>query len=143
MPGGRPLSPRTLPKKVRANTAASKAELRNPVFPGKYIYVGDPLATGFTGTPDWENDFFYFGTAYVGFRHGLDGGLEFVGRLDLSLGAVTGTVAFTVPAPYRNQTFEFTFPVFVSGTDWATGTFAVDGSNGECTVYWPTVADPI
>lgn len=140
---GRPLTRTTLPSAVRDNTRASGAELRNPVFPGKYTYVGDPLGTGFTGTPDWQNSFMYFGTDYVGFRHGMDGYTEFIGRLDLTQGAVTGTVAFTLPAPYRLLTFDFTFPIFVEVTTWQAGVLSVDKTTGDVTVYWPIEATAI
>lgn len=143
MPGGRFLSHTTVPKAVRANSHASSAELRNPIFPGLYVYVGDPLGTGFASNPVWQNSFFYSGTNYVGFRHGIDGDLEFIGVYDLTLGAVTGTVAFTLPSPYWGQTFDFTFPIFNGGTDWMMGVNSVNGTNGEVTVYWPVLADPL
>ena len=143
MPGGRPLSHTTVPKAVRANTQASRAELRNPIFPGLYVYVGDPYATGNPNNPVWQNSFFYSGTSYVGFRHGIDGDLEFIGVYDLTLGAVTGTVAFTLPVPYRGQTFDLTFPIYNGGTDWMMGVNSVDGTTGDVTVYWPVLADPL
>jgi hypothetical protein len=143
MPGGRPIRRETLPAAVRANTRASSAELRNPVFPGIYTYVGDPLGTGFTGTPDWQNNFTWFGDAYVGFRHGMDGYTEFIGQIDLTAGGVTGTVAFTLPAPYRAITFSYPFPIFVEGTTWWNGILSIDGSTGDVTVYWPIEATAI
>ena len=56
----------------------------------------------------------WFDTAYVGFRHGLDGWTEFIGKLDLTLGAVTGTAAFTLPVPWRSLAWDYTFPIYMS-----------------------------
>jgi len=105
--------------------------------------VGDPLATGFPNIPEWQNDFTWFEDNYVGFRHGLDGFTEFIGILDLTQGAVTGTVAFTLPAAYKLLTFHFTFPIFVEDTEWQVGVLKVDKANGDVTVFWPIEASPI
>lgn len=119
-----------------------REERRKPVLPGPYIYVGDfdaldpPVVTW--QSPPWQNSFDAYGTAYVGFRHGLDGWTEFTGKLDLTLGAVTGTVAFTLPSEYRAITFDYTFPVFMGGTDWAAGVMSVNPlDDGDVYVYWP------
>lgn len=123
-------------------------EERKPNLPGPYIYVGDwvgpddpgndPPVTTWQSVP-WKNSFTWVGSSYVGFRHGLDGDVEFIGVYDLTQGAVTGTVAFTLPVPWRGQTFDFHFPIYVGGTDWQTGVNSVDGITGDVTVYWPTI----
>jgi len=83
------------------------------------------------------------GTAYVGFRHGLDGYPEFIGSLDLTLGAVTGTVAFTLPRPFRSISFDYTFPIFGGGTDWFSGVVSVNPTgNGDVKIYWPVLTTP-
>ena len=144
MPGGRPLSATTVAKQVRSNTRAVKAEQRNPVFPGKWIYVGDPLNTGFTTTPDWQNDFFYVDPYYIGFRHGLDGQLDMIGMYDLTLGAVSGDVAFTLPAQYRQEAPPVSmFPIELAVGVWSIAIQAIDNSSGDVTIYWPIVADPV
>ena len=105
---GTPLSRTTVPKAVRENTANKTRQRRERQFPGIWVYVGDPLATGMTTTPDFLNGWTYLGTSYVGFRHGMDGETEYVGTLDAS-GASSGTVAFILPPPYRpfNKTYSF------------------------------------
>lgn len=124
-----------------------RQERRKPVLPGPYVYVGDfetndpPVVTW--QSPVWQNNFTWYGDAYVGFRHGLDGWTEFIGKIDLTQGAVTGTVAFTLPVPWRSLTFDFNFPIFVEGTTWWTGVLSIDKSNGEVTAYWPIEATAI
>lgn len=125
-----------------------REERRKPQLPGPYVYVGDfpgdPLTT-WQSVP-WQNSFNAYGTAYVGFRHGLDGYVEFIGRLDLTLGAVTGTVAFTLPQPWTAISFDYTFPVYAGGTDWQAGVMSIDGepgaTQGDVTVYWPVLTTP-
>jgi hypothetical protein len=144
---GQPIKRTTVPRNVRENRNTVKAERRKPELPGPYIYVGDfdtldpPVATW--QSPAWENSFTWFGSRYVGFRHGLDGDTEFIGSLDLTAGAVTGTVAFTLPVPWRGASFDFVFPIFTGTTEWINGIMSVDATTGECTVYWPVLADPI
>lgn len=134
---GTPLSRTTLPKAVRANTAANERDVRNNEFPSKWIYVDDPLGTGLAISPPFQNGWTYLGTAYVAFRHGLDGETEYKGTLDAS-GATSGTVAFTLPPGYRpfNKTYSF-----VTDLDLGSGTFNVArvavALNGEVTVYFP------
>lgn len=116
-----------------------------PNIPGPYIYVetGDPEFDT-DQSPPWQNDFLYFGTAFVGFRHGLDGYPEFIGKLDLTLGAVTGTVAFQLPLAYRSISFDYTFPIFAGGTDWQAGIMSVNPfGDGNVYVYWPVQATAI
>lgn len=126
-------------------------EERKPNLPGPYIYVGDfdtlvpSVATW--QSPAWQNSFTWVGTRYVGFRHGLDGDVEFIGQLDLTQGAVTGTVAFTLPLPWCGVSFEFPFPIFIGGNDWINGICSVDATPGptlgDVTIYWPVQATPI
>lgn len=112
-----------------------------PNIPGPYIYVetGDPEFDT-DQSPPWQNDFTWFGDAFVGFRHGLDGYPEFIGKLDLTAGAVTGTVAFQLPLAYRSISFDYTFPIFAGGTDWQAGVMSVNPlGDGDVYVYWPVV----
>lgn len=153
----RPIQRRSIPTRVRENRTEIKEERRKPVLPEQFVYVGDYISRGNPGndppytsleSPEWQNDFYYYDPAYVAFRHGVDGGLEFIGRLDLTLGAVTGTVAFTLPLRFRGHTFDYTFPIYAGGTDWVNGIMSIDGSvgggtSGDVTVYWPVLADPI
>ena len=114
-----------------ATERGARNEERKPISAGVWVYVGTFVSTGRAllttllsasyHSPGWENDFLYVDGAPVGFRHGVDGGLEFTGRLDLTLGAVTGTVAFTLPSPWRNQGIAFAFPIYQGGTDWVNG----------------------
>ena len=112
-----------------------------PNIPGPYVWVetGDPEFDT-DQSPAWQNDFYFVTGSPVGFRHGLDGYVEFVGRLDLTLGAVTGTVAFTLPTPWRAISFDFTFPIFVESTEWQAGVLSIDSASGDVTVYWPIQA---
>lgn len=139
---------RTRPGTRQKNTEYEmRLERRKPIIPGPYIYVGDfdaldpPVVTW--QSPPWQNNFTWVGTRYVGFRHGLDGDVEFIGQLDLTMGAVTGDVAFTLPTPWRAITFDFHFPIYMGGTEWTSGTLSVDSVSGDCTVYWPTSATAI
>lgn len=144
MAGGRPLTRTTLPGAVRENMRSAGAEMRNPVFAGKWIFVGDPLGTGLTTTPDWQNNFFYSGTNYVGFRHGLDGQLDMIGMYDLTLGAVSGDVAFTLPVQYRMEAPAVAmFPVELDTDVWSVAVQTIDTTTGEVRIFWPIVADPV
>lgn len=121
-----------------------KREERKPNLPGPYIYVsGGTGATSSRATwqsPVWKNSFDFIAGRDVGFRHGLDGDVEFIGQLDLTQGAVTGTVAFTLPVPYRAVSFDFPFPVWLGGTDWTNAICSVDSTTGNVTIYWPVQA---
>lgn len=140
-----PLRHKNAHTRIKNTGYEMRQERRKPVLPGPYIYVGDfdagdPLTTW--QSPVWTpgNSFIQFGTAYVGFRHGLDGYVEFIGRLDLTAGAVTGTVAFTLPLPWRAISFDYTFPVFAGGTTWNSGVMSVNPlGDGDVYVYWPVV----
>lgn len=143
-----PLREKTGWNRIKSNSLQIRKERRKPQLPGPYIYVGDfpgdPLTTW--QSPPWTpgNNFDSFGTAYVGFRHGLDGYVEFIGKLDLTLGAVTGTVAFTLPNPWTAISFDYTFPIFAGGTDWQAGIMSVNPlGDGDVYVYWPVQATAI
>jgi hypothetical protein len=131
--------------KIATNARGVTTLDHRPNIPGPYVYVltGDPdFDTG--QSPEWENDFTWFETAYVGFRHGLDGYTEFIGKLDLTAGAVTGTVAFKLPVAYRSIGFDYTFPIFAGGTDWQSGVMSVNPlGDGDVYVYWPVQATAI
>jgi hypothetical protein len=118
-----------------------------PAMPGPWVYVdtGDPeLDSG--PSPDWESDIYFVAGAPVAFRHGLDGQLDMVGAYDLTLGAVTGDLAFILPAKWRGAVNGFlaTFqPLEVAPGFWSAFVQTIDGSNGEVRLYWPIVADPM
>lgn len=129
--------------RIASNRRGVRKLDNRPNVPEPYTYVetGDPeLDTD--ASPPWLNDFFFVTGAPVGFRHGLDGNLEFIGRLDLTLGAVTGTVAFVLPTRWRGETFSFNFPIFSGGTDWIAGVLDINGTNGQVSVYWPVQTLP-
>lgn len=142
-----PLRPKGAYSRIKENRTNVRHEQRKPVLPGPYIYVsggtGD-VAPGETWqSPEWKNSFTQYGTSYVGFRHGIDGFTEIIGQLDLTAGAVTGTVAFTLPIPWRAISFDYTFPVFGGGTDWFAGVMSVNPTgNGDVYVYWPVLTTP-
>lgn len=142
-----PLRRKNVYTRVKENRGVLGQERRKPNLPGPYIYVsggtGSTTSLETWQSPEWSNSFDFVSGREVGFRHALDGDPEFVGQLDLTLGAVTGTVAFQLPVPYRSLSFEFVFPIFTGGTDWINGIFAVDATTGDCTVYWPVQATPI
>lgn len=107
--------------------------------PGQWIYVGDyPTDVGTTyWSPPWENSFTFVDGHRVAFRYSLDGLLEFKGVFDLTAGAVSGTVAFTLPEDWRGQPCDL--PIIL---DYGDDTFnhvrvLVDGDTGEVTLYWP------
>lgn len=138
MAGGRPLSHTTVPKAVRANTQASRAELRNPIYPGDWVFVGDPLGTGNPNTPVWQNSFTWVDPDYVGFRHGLDGQLDMIGVYDFTAGAVSGTVAFTLPPQYLAEApLHTVFPMDTGSGTWSRAVQVCDQTTGDVTLYWP------
>lgn len=147
-----PLNRNSAYSRIKSNRSDIHTEQRKPNLPGPYVYVGDFVGPNDPGndpppttidSPAWKNSFTWVGTRYVGFRHGLDGDPEFIGQLDLTQGAVTGTVAFTLPSHWCAVSFDFTFPIYTGGTDWINGIFSVDATSGDCTVYWPVQATPI
>lgn len=131
---------------VRARRLERELQEFQKVGPGPWVYVGDfdadePFTTYWS--PVWQNDFGHVTGRRVAFRWGLDGTLEFKGQLDLNSGAVTGTVAFTLPDDWLGETFDFTFPLQLDPTSWTKGVISVDGDTGDLTVYWPIQAAPI
>jgi len=116
-----------------------RQERRKPNLPGPYIYVGDFDALDPPGatwqSPPWQNNWTYDGTNYVAFRHGLDGDVEFIGALDPTA-ATSGTVAFTLPIPWRPSTpFSFLTDMDLGATfDLARIAVAI---NGQVKVYFP------
>ena len=146
-----PLRRQTIPAKVRGHGQTIRQERRKPVLPGPYIYVGDfdtldpPVATW--QSPPWQNNFTSAGTNYFGFRHGLEGATEFTGQLDLTAGAVTHTVAFTLPLPFRVFPDPRVFPIDLDGAGaWTLGVLWMVQSGagyGDVVVDWPIQADPI
>ena len=148
-----PLRPKQVYGRIKENRAGVRREQRKPVLTGPYVYVsggtGDTAPLETWQSVPWLNSFTQFGTSYVGFRHGLDGFTEFIGQIDLTLGAVTGTVAFRLPVPWRAISFDYPFPIYAGGTNWQTGIMSINGDStdtanwGNVTVYWPVQADPI
>jgi hypothetical protein len=147
-----PLRPKQVYGRIKENRAGVRREQRKPVLPGPYVYVsggtGDvaPLET-WQSVP-WLNNFTQYGTSYCGFRHGLDGFTEFIGQIDLTAGAVTGTVAFRLPVPWRAISFDYVFPIFSGGVTWESGIMSINGDStdtanwGKVTVYWPVQMTP-
>jgi hypothetical protein len=146
-----PLYRRNSPVRIKENTRRVRHEERKPILPGPYIYVGDfatldpPVATW--QSPSWQNSFTWSGTNYFGFRHGLDGSTEFVGALDLTAGAVTGTVAFTLPVPFRNVFDPRLFPIDLGAGEWTLGILRMvttaGPSFGDVIIEWPISATAI
>ena len=152
-----PLRPKTLPLRVKANTRGVADERRKPNMPGPFIYVGtfvaeddpgnDPPYTSWQ-SPPWQNSFFYSGTAYVAFRHGLDGQTDMIGAYDLTLGAVSGDVAFNMPTPFvAGMPPAASFPVELAPDVWSiavqTCDFTPGVAYGDIRIFWPIVAQPI
>ena len=111
--------------------------------PGPWIYVGDYPTDDFTTywSPPWENSFTFVVGHRVAFRHGVDGLLEFKGQFDLTAGAVTGDVAFTLPSDWRGDQLDFLIPLELSATEFNMVRVVVDADTGEVTLHWPvTVA---
>ncbi len=144
-----PLRRNTIPKTVRGLGYQMREERRKPTLPGYYVYVGDfdtltpPVATW--QSPVWQNSFTWSGTSYFGFRHGLDGATEFVGALDLTAGAVTGTVAFHLPTEYQTVFDPRIFPIDLGAGLWTAGILRMDtvGTYGDIIIEWPIQATPI
>ena len=140
-----PLRPKTVARRVKENTRGVVNERRKPNLPGPWVYVGDyvglddpandPPVTTFS-SPPWQNSWTWVDPAYVGFRHGLDGETEFIGTLDTAA-ATSGTVAFTLPVPWRPLA-DYSF---ITDLDLGSGSFSaarvVVATTGEVTVYFP------
>lgn len=110
-----------------------------------WVYVGtypDDPKTRFE-SPPWENSFGSVTGRRVRFRHGLDGLIEIEGQFDLTSGAVSGDVAFTLPPEYIGDSLDAFIPVELDDGVWSSGVLTIDGITGEVRVFWPIVADPI
>jgi len=122
---------------TQAETRIREIQKRGP---GPWVYVGTfptDLYTTFW-SPPWQNSFDSVTGSRVKFRHNLQGQLEFEGQFDLTAGAVTGTVAFTLPDDWLGDDMDF--PITL---DLGAGTFnmvrvVVDGTTGDVTLYWPS-----
>lgn len=133
----------TVPSRQRNQAYQMRQERRKPVLPGPWVYVGDfdavdpPVVTW--QSPPWENGWTWVDTAYVGFRHGLDGETEFVGVVDAT-GATSGTVAFTLPLPWRPvKEYSFITDLDFGGGDFDAARVLVN-LDGEVTIYFPLTA---
>jgi len=149
----RPLNRRTVPRQVRDNRGGVKSEKRKPNVPGRWIYVGDFVGPddpandpedATYNSPPWLNDFYYVDGAPVGFRHGLDGQTDMTGVYDLTLGAVSGTVAFVMPLQWAmNLPLAAMMPIELQDDVWSIAIQTVDFTTGNIRIFWPIVADPI
>lgn len=107
--------------------------------PGPWVYIGTyptDLYTTFW-SPPWQNSFTFVTGYRVAFRHGLDGILEFKGQFDLTAGAVTGTVAFTLPEDWRGEPLDFPIIMDMGAGDFNIVRVVVDDITGDVTLYWP------
>ena len=107
--------------------------------PGPWVFVGTYPADDFTTywSPPWQNSFTFVAGREVAFRLGLDGVLEFLGQFDLTAGAVTGTVAFTLPADWRVEPMDFPIIMDMGAGDFNIVRVVVDDTNGHVTLHWP------
>ena len=99
------VTPGSSPAQIAANARGVRTQVVRAETPGPWIYVltGDPeLDNG--DSPEWENDFYYLFP--IAFRHGLDGQTDMIGTYDLTLGAVSGNIAFMM----QNR-FAFNAPI--------------------------------
>lgn len=81
------------------------------------------------------------------FRLHMDGSLEFKGHLDASGGAVSGTVAVTLPGPdptsvnpsywLPNDQYWHTTITEDDGVTFSLALVFMDSTNGEVTITWP------
>jgi hypothetical protein len=138
-----PLRPRTPAGRIKDNGERIVLERHKPVMPGPYVYVGDfdtldpPVATW--QSPPWQNGWTWLDTAYVGFRHGVDGETEYEGVLDAT-GATSGTVAFTLPVPWRPlKDYSFLTDLDMGAGDFDAARVVV-ATNGTVTIYYPLTA---
>ncbi len=138
-----PLRPKTTTGRVKDNQRRIRNEQRKPNIPGPYIYVSG--GTGGTSALEtwqsvpWKNGWDFVTGFDVAFRHGLDGLCEFTGVVDSS-GATSGTVAFTLPVPWR-PFVEFSF---ITDLDLGAGDFdaarVVVQTDGDVVIYFPLTA---
>ena len=120
-----------------------------------YVLTGDPeLDDG--NSPEWLNDFYFILNSPIAFRHGLDGQTDMIGAYDLTLGAVTGTIAFMMQERFAlNAPILSAFPVLLDDPgDVEERLFgmavqvidpddpAVTATHVPVRIYWPLVATP-
>lgn len=140
-----PIRPKSVQTRVKVNSRLVGEERRKPIMPGPWIYVGDFVAPDDPGndppytswqSPPWQNGWTWLDTAYVAFRHGVDGLTEFSGTVDAA-GATSGTTAFTLPVAYRGNT-PFSF---ITDLDLGAGSFSAARvlvqANGQVKIYFP------
>lgn len=144
----RPIERRTVPKRVRENRRDVRQEQRKPNLPGNWIVIGDFLGVDDPGndpegvnfqSPPYQNGYIYAGGAFdfPAFRHGLDGGLEWKGHLDLS-GATSGDVMTTLPQIFRPFVdISFLVDLWDGVADFIIARVAIEGLSGEVRIYWP------
>ena len=137
----------TLVGRVAGDGRTGRALQHRPAVPGPWVYVltGDEdFDNGFS--PEWESDIYFVTDAPVAFRNGLDGQLDMIGQYDLTLGAVSGDLAFILPAKWRPSVNGFLatfFPLEVDVDVWSAAVQTINGTNGQVRLYWPIVADPM
>jgi hypothetical protein len=144
-----PIRPRTPAGRIKDNSERIVLERHKPVMPGPWVYVGDfdaldpPVATW--QSPSWLNGWTWVDPFYVGFRHGVDGETEFTGVVDTS-NAVSGTVAFQLPIPWRPlKEFSFITDMDLGGGDFDGARVVVEARDagataGNVTIYFPLTA---
>lgn len=149
---GRPLIRHTIPTRVRENKKGIRAEQRKPNLAGDWVYIGTYVGRDNPGndpagatleSPPWLNDFYYLSP--VAFRHGLDGQTDMIGVYDLTLGAVSGDIAFEMPLRWAVELpVAVHFPVELTTNVWtiAVQTCTITPTTGEIRIFWPIVADP-
>lgn len=139
-----------------ARTAFQVRELQR-VGPGPWVWVGTFPGDTFTRaeSPPWQNSYDSVAGARVRYRWGLDGQSDWDGVFDLTLGAVSGDVAFNVgDNPAGNDEFVGEsvigfIPLELAVGVWSAAVFKLYGVDespyvaGDAVVFWPIVADPI
>lgn len=131
------------PRRLR-KTERAVEELRR-IGPEGWVYVGDWPSEAFTTSisPPWENSYTNVAGRRVRFRWGIDGTFEMDGVFDLTAGAVTGDVAFTLPPEYLGWFEESFIPLELDVGVWSAAVITIDGDTGEVVLHWPIVADAI
>lgn len=125
--------------------AERRIEELQKIGPQPWVYVGTFPDDPFTRaeSPPWENSYTHVTGRRVAFRWGFDGSLDMVGQFDLTAGAVSGDVAFTLPPEYIGEWFDGFIPLELAAGVWSAAVISINGDNGEVILYWPIVADPI
>lgn len=138
-----PLRRSTVPNRVKENSYVLRKERRKPQLPGFWLYVSG--GTGATSAFEtwqsvpFQNSWDFVSGSDVAFRHGLDGETEYKGVLD-STAATSGTVAFTLPLPWRPViAYSFITDMDLGGGDFD-GARVVVNLAGEVRVYFPLTA---